>query len=132
VGVPLILHLSDLHLLPKDTDEPVGDYKRGFVPPEHRQKRVDLLVDTLHGLRVKLNEDEERLDAIVISGDVTTRGAREGFEMLPGLLGTLGDQLPDPGAIVVVPGNHDAAYGTPPSSPERYRHFIALFARRVT
>jgi hypothetical protein len=126
VEVPLILHLSDLHLLPKDSDEPVGDYRSGFVPPEHRQKRVDLLVDTLHGLREKLNEDEERLEAIVISGDVTTRGARAGFEMLPDLLGNLGDQLPDPGAIVVVPGNHDAAYGTPPSSPERYKHFMDL------
>lgn len=122
----LILHLSDLHLLPSGADEPIGDYKSGFVPPEHRQKRVHLLVDTLRGLRQKLDEDGERLEAIVISGDVTTRGAREGFELLPDLLQNLGNQLPNPAKIVVVPGNHDATYGTPPSSRERYQHFINL------
>jgi 3',5'-cyclic AMP phosphodiesterase CpdA len=122
--VSLILHLSDLHLLPRGADEEIGDYKSKFVPIQHRQMRQDLLVDTLRGIRDKLTHDGDDLDAVVISGDVTTHGKRGGLDLLGGLLAELGDKLPPPERIVVVPGNHDVAYRSAPSSRERYKDFL--------
>ncbi len=120
----LILHLSDLHLLPRGADVEIGDYKSKFVPIQHRQMRQDLLFDTLRGIRDKLTEDGDDLDAIVISGDVTTHGERDGLDLLAGLLAELGAKLPSPKRIVVVPGNHDVAYKSAPSSRERYKDFV--------
>lgn len=120
----LILHLSDLHLLPRGADEEIGDYKSKFVPIQHRQMKQDLLVNTLRGIRDKLTDDGDDLDAIVISGDITTHGKRGGLDLLPSLLAELGVKLPSPDRIVVVPGNHDVAYRSALSSPKRYKNFL--------
>src|SRR5262249_4945400 len=89
-----------------------------------RVTRLRLLRDTLKALPGWLADNNEKLDAIIITGDVTTRGRPQGFGELTGLLSELGRALPEPKHIVIVPGNHDVAWGTPSGSPERYSTFI--------
>jgi 3',5'-cyclic AMP phosphodiesterase CpdA len=120
----LLLHLSDLHLGNAPAEDAVGDYKVEAVADKDRVTRLRLLRDTLKALPGWLADNDEKLDGIIITGDVTTRGRQQGFEELPDLLSELGRALPEPTHIVVVPGNHDVAWGTLAGSAERYRAFI--------
>ena len=120
----LLLHLSDLHLGNAPGEDVVGDYKIEAVTEVDRVTRARLLRNTLKALADRLAETGETLDGIIITGDVTTQGRRDGFNELPGLLAALGTALPDPGRIVVVPGNHDVTWGSEPGTRERYRFFI--------
>lgn len=120
----LLLHLSDLHLGNTAGEDTVGDHKVEAIKESDRVKRVGLLRNTLVALAGRLRQDDEYLDAVLITGDVTTRGAADGMAGLPGLLDALGDRLPPNDRIVVVPGNHDVAWYTESGSPERYRAFV--------
>ncbi len=123
----LLLHLSDLHLAPDEDDEDLGDYKIDIVPKVERQRRVTALRQTMRALGKHLSEAGQELDAIVVSGDITYRGSRSGFEGLPSLIHELGDQMPSqPDRVIVVPGNHDVHWETRPSAPERYSAFVEL------
>ncbi len=124
----LILQVGDLHLgQPHTTYQEVGDYKQKFIPELERQSRLSTLRNSLRGLSGWLTTNEVKLDGVVVAGDVTTQHDELGLQGLPGLLQELGPHLPDPSCVLVVPGNHDVAWGTPPSSAERY----ALFIRHV-
>jgi 3',5'-cyclic AMP phosphodiesterase CpdA len=121
--VALILHLTDLHL-GNAADDSLGDYKSEFVPIGERLTRQKILHSTLTALSRHLSEAGEQLDAVLISGDITYANAIDGFEALAGTLNMLGDRLPPPERIVVVPGNHDVKWHTSPSSRERYENFL--------
>jgi 3',5'-cyclic AMP phosphodiesterase CpdA len=122
--VSLLLHLSDLHLAAPPTADEVGNYKIDAIPELERQSRVKLLRQTLDALRKYLDASNETLDAVVVTGDVTTACNPAGFAQLTPMLELLGSALPAPDKIVVVPGNHDVLWGTPPSSSDRYRYFV--------
>lgn len=119
-----ILHLSDLHLGNSVDEDKVGDYKIEAINESDRVTRVSLLKGTLKVLGNRLRARGEILDALVVTGDITTQGRPDGFDKLAGVLGELGDVLPPADHIVVVPGNHDVAWGTDPGSRERYAEFI--------
>jgi 3',5'-cyclic AMP phosphodiesterase CpdA len=122
-----LLHLSDLHLASAKADTDVlGDYKTSIVLPEERQRRTGAISDTLNQLGSALSAAGFKLDAIVITGDVTFQGRQDGIDLLPDVLAQLGDALPPNDRILIVPGNHDVVWGTEPSSPERYERFITL------
>lgn len=124
----LILHLSDVHLVSAGSDvaDEVGDYSKvGLVEPVDRQTRKVLLEDTLSALASWLEKQDQDLDAIVVTGDVALQGRREGYDLLPLLLARLGSKLPTPDRVMVVPGNHDVGFNSPPSSRERYQAFAA-------
>ena len=120
----LILHLSDIHLAPVENDKVFGDYKSEIVPLNERQRRGALLGSTLTALGRALRSANQKLDAIVITGDITVANDKRGFELLPKLLDKLKQTAPPRDRIVVVPGNHDVTWYTPPSSKERYAHFL--------
>jgi len=90
-----ILHLSDLH---------VG---AGDDPLRLLQPLVDDLRDRQEGL------DVERLDYLVISGDITNRAAPEEFErareLVSGLIQEFGLTAE---RCIIVPGNHDLHWDT--------------------
>jgi 3',5'-cyclic AMP phosphodiesterase CpdA len=123
-AMSLLLHLSDLHLANAPAEDALGDYKVEAVKEDDRVSRAQLLKNTLKALPIWLAENETALDGVIITGDVTTRGAPAGFQQLPDLLGALGTALPDAEHIVVVPGNHDVTWGTEPGSEERYSAFL--------
>jgi 3',5'-cyclic AMP phosphodiesterase CpdA len=120
----LLLHLSDLHLANAPAEDTIGDYKIEAVKDADRMSRIRLLRYTLKALQIWLSESGTALDGVIITGDVTTRGAPDGFRELPSLLGALGSALPDPKRIVVVPGNHDVTWGTESGTEERYSAFV--------
>lgn len=122
----LILHLSDLHLSPPDDRETVGDHKINVIPLADRVRRTGLIRTTLRELGRALAKGNRRLDAVVISGDVTYQGRPDGFALLPRTLEELGAALPDPSRILIVPGNHDVRWYTEPSSVDRYEQFLTL------
>lgn len=119
-----LLHLSDLHLGDEDYST-FADYKVEVISPAARQGRSTVLASTLRALGDALVREGVPLDAIAISGDVTYRGQANGFALLPEMLANLGEALPDPSRILVVPGNHDVMWGSEPGSHERYADFIA-------
>jgi 3',5'-cyclic AMP phosphodiesterase CpdA len=124
----LILHLSDVHLVSPGSDvaDEIGDYSKvGLVEPVDRQTRKTLLEDTLSALAIWLEKQDQGLDAIVVTGDVALRGRKEGYDLLPALLARLGAKLPSPDRVMVVPGNHDVAFESPPNSRQRYEVFGA-------
>jgi hypothetical protein len=89
------LHLSDLHLAgPEAAGDVTGDYKVDAVLPADRQRRTSVIRHTLEQLGAALLAAQIRLDAVVITGDVTTHARAEGIELLPDVLGRLGDALP--------------------------------------
>lgn len=85
----VIAHLSDLHLLAEDV-------------------RLHGRVDTVAQLRQSLERVValgERVDALVLSGDLTDRGESAAYEMLRSMVEPVADQLG--AALVMTGGNHD-------------------------
>lgn len=119
-----LLHVSDLHLSPVDHRDAVADYKTDTIPAEDRMGRRNILENTLRALAGWLDEREHRLEAVVVTGDVTYRSDALGFALLEEVLANLEAQLPPYDHIVVVPGNHDVRWGTDPGSAARYEGFI--------
>src|SRR4051812_16932893 len=112
--MPLLLHLSDLHLVAPGKESVIGDFKSSVVRKEDQPTTIAALEKTLRELRgvAQLKDSKQPLDAIVVSGDVTFHGKEPGFARLPGVLGHLGDLHPAPNRVVVVPGNHDVEWET--------------------
>jgi 3',5'-cyclic AMP phosphodiesterase CpdA len=119
----LILHLTDVHLGRAPDSQDYGDYKSKIVAPAQRTTRRTQLENTLQALGRRLQE-RGPLEAVVVSGDLTVRNDEEGFKLLQDVLGKLGQALPPPERIVVVPGNHDVAWRTPASKEARYAAFL--------
>ncbi|MGC7102754.1 metallophosphoesterase [Amycolatopsis lurida] len=122
--MPLILHLSDLHLAGLDGDDVFGDHKIDVVRQRDRQGRTQLIRSSLRALGSALRRAGKALDAIVVSGDITDRGDPAGFRLLPPTLGELAGSLPSPDRVMVVPGNHDVTWYTEPSTQARYENFL--------
>jgi 3',5'-cyclic AMP phosphodiesterase CpdA len=128
--MPYILHLSDLHLSAGDDQGVIGDYRRDVIPPAERKRRRHALEATLRGLARWLRMQRATLDAVIVTGNVTYQYQEAGFEQLEQVLSNLGDRLPPPGRVLVVPGNNDVAWGTAPGSRERYDRFIRYVRER--
>jgi hypothetical protein len=94
------------------------------VRREDRARRTLRIQSSLRALGNALVGSSRRLDAVVVSGDVTDRGAAGGFTLLEPTLDELGGALPDRSQIMVVPGNHDVIWYTGRSSRERYQNFL--------
>lgn len=122
--MPTLLHISDLHLGDVTSAQIAGDYKNELVPLTERLTRIRRLRNTLRELHLHLRERKIVLDSLVISGDIAVANAESGFQQLGEVLGELGTSLPSPNRIVIVPGNHDVAWKTPPSSSTRYERFL--------
>jgi hypothetical protein len=115
-----ILHLTDMHL----STVAIDDYKNEVIPPTERRTRITALESTLAGLSRHFSASGKKLDAVVVSGDVTVAGAADGLARLKDVLAHLGDHLPHASRILVVPGNHDVSWHTKAGSSERYKNFI--------
>jgi predicted MPP superfamily phosphohydrolase len=120
----LILHISDPHLgktaadWQLDYDDKVGAGRGAGNTGISHLKR------TVHALGVDLDGRERRLDAVVISGDLTKGNRPDGYQDFEALLAELGPARPDPDRIVVVPGNHDVERGLKAGDPEKLTGFL--------
>jgi 3',5'-cyclic AMP phosphodiesterase CpdA len=99
-----LAHLSDLHLSSLDgvgLRALLGKRILGYVSWRGK-RRHEHRTDVLDALRTDVQA--ERLDHIAVTGDLTHLGLPHEFREAATWLARLGD----PGAITVVPGNHDA------------------------
>src|SRR5436190_5094972 len=117
----LLLHISDLHLGKKDPA--FDDSKTETIPISERETRQKSMRRTLRQIGQYLENTGEKLDAILVTGDITYAGDEQGFRDFENLLKELGPQCPPKRRIAVIPGNHDVVRGTAPSSTDRYRLF---------
>jgi 3',5'-cyclic AMP phosphodiesterase CpdA len=118
-----ILHLTDLHLGP---GELVAEDMKQKIPDAERGRLIDRLTSYLEVL--------PQPDFVVISGDLTNRGERQGIKDVHTWLSKLIKKgtLPGPDQILVVPGNHDVKWFVPegPSwHSERYRDFFEIIGK---
>jgi len=117
-----LLHLTDLHLGTPGDHVGADFSKSDIVPIKDRPDRYSALRSTLKAI----GDSGYRLDAIVITGDITYKNSPEGWELFDSLLEPLEecDALPAAEHIVVTPGNHDVAWGKPVGDPEHYAEFV--------
>jgi predicted MPP superfamily phosphohydrolase len=123
--VSLILHLSDVHLGSPSSRQPDSTDKFG-LDPATLETVITHLERTLRSLGYALNEEGRKLDAIIVSGDLTNANKSDGYELLTALLEELGAQLPCPERILIVPGNHDADWDVEPGDPAKFARFADL------
>lgn len=88
-----ILHLSDLHLS-RAGDEDLGDYKYEIIQRADRIRKITEIRSTLSALHKYLSARGEKLDAVVITGDLTYSYAEDGFKAFQAVLKELGTSLP--------------------------------------
>lgn len=122
--MPLILHISDLHLVSPSASPALDDHKAGLVPTGSRFTHFAMLGLTFERLGELLREKGRHLDAIVATGDIADRNDEGGYPAFLELLESLGSVRPGPDRTVVVPGNHDVRAGLQPGDPRRYQHFV--------
>jgi predicted MPP superfamily phosphohydrolase len=121
--VSLILHLSDLHLgSPRpwqfDYDDKVG------AGPGAGNTDTSHLRRSLRALGKELVHTDRPLDAVVVTGDLTKGNTPEGYAEFAGLLKELGEALPPPERICVIPGNHDVDRDLAPGDPAKLGQFM--------
>jgi 3',5'-cyclic AMP phosphodiesterase CpdA len=122
--MPLLLHLTDLHLSTQPHVDAFDDYSKSeIIPPAERQGRTTLIRNTLVELDALLRKNGTKLDAVAVTGDITYQNQEDGFAALDGVLAGLGESRPANNRIAIVPGNHDVAWKTPPSGLPRYERF---------
>jgi 3',5'-cyclic AMP phosphodiesterase CpdA len=116
-----ILHLSDPHL--GEVSEDLDDDKAIFDGQPDLETTQTVFRRTL-GKLDRFVTEHGRPQLALISGDLTVACNQSGFDEFKKLLVERAGILPDERErIVVVPGNHDVAWGQPPASEARYAAF---------
>jgi 3',5'-cyclic AMP phosphodiesterase CpdA len=126
--MPLVLHLSDLHLTQDRANKSVDDHKTGsFVDEADRRTLGKVILDTFDKIASDLKRDNVQLSAIVVSGDITNQGDVKGMSLFAPLLERLLPHIVDGdrARIVVVPGNHDVRRGQHGNRDIYYEGFLA-------
>lgn len=125
----MLLHLSDLHLTAGPSDDATNDVKIDVIQRRSQQLGHDEIKRTLEALAARLLQDRLELDCIVITGDISDKNNRDGYDRLADLLGPLVPDFVPFDRVVVVPGNHDVQRGSASSTRERYENFLTLRER---
>lgn len=118
-----ILHLSDIHAGPNTYSDMDG---KAAIKGVDANSPLDLLGNYVRAL-------PKRPDFVVVSGDITIKGDRQGLEQTREWLlrqCRLG-LLPQPEKILVVPGNHDIKRRSRASDNphDQFRNFWEIFGR---
>lgn len=116
-----ILHLSDLHLGDTTVWERRTDDKVGLVPADENT-RLSVLETSLLAVKRHVETSGYDIDAVVVSGDITSQYDQNGFHRFGELLDKV--QLAPPDRTIVVPGNHDVDWGSDPGTPSKYERFL--------
>ncbi len=78
------LHITDTHLKPSGSEFPIDDRKRDLILEE--QTREKALNGGLERLAENLAKGDQRLDAVIFSGDALSGGKTGGDKLLFDLL----------------------------------------------
>src|SRR5438309_971833 len=112
-----ILHLSDFHLGRK-RDPSIAAYPTAVLPPAARLDREKFLRVSLE--QIAQSDMVDRLDCVVVTGDIIDKGNLPNLDGLNRVLDGLGDKAPAASRVVVVPGNHDIPQDRDSDHPTRY------------
>ncbi len=117
-----ILHLSDLHFsnnVEEDMDVKVP------ILLNTKSEKIDKFKEYIKGLPVKP-------DYVVVSGDITTKGERDGFEIFNDIVVDLikKGKLPSIDKFIIVPGNHDVKAGGSIKDIQRWDNFKRLIGNK--
>lgn len=107
-----ILHLSDMHYLSNDYSI---DQKTKLANVKESDIRERIFTK-------KISERTGILDYIIVSGDITTQGKKEGFEKFNKFVHLMQEKniFPPSNHFIIVPGNHDVG------SKNRWNEFLKL------
>jgi 3',5'-cyclic AMP phosphodiesterase CpdA len=117
-----VLHLSDLHLGKPGDHQWLDDHKASIAGSDRRAER-DVLRETITAFADDGGLD--KVEAVVVSGDLTNRGGSDGFDEFAELMQLITAHVA-PEKILVVPGNHDVPREHGPGDPERYTEFLRV------
>lgn len=118
----LILHLSDLHLGSPSRGQ--KDYEDKFATGDDvGVSDRDHLAHTLSALGAALVQQERRLEAVVVTGDLTKGNEPDGYADFDNLLAQLGEAKPPAERVMVVPGNHDVDRHLQPGDTNKLKRF---------
>ncbi|MGY2041155.1 metallophosphoesterase family protein [Pseudomonas pergaminensis] len=108
-----ILHITDIHT---GKGELISEDRKVDIPGSERQKQLGRLGEYLNAL-------PNPPDFVVVSGDITIRGDRNGLETFRKWLTEMSMQrvLPGPERIFLAPGNHDVVRQSRESEDPRNR-----------
>ncbi len=117
-----ILHLSDLHFS-KNVEEDM-DVKVPMLL-NTRSEKIDRFREYIKDL-------PDRPDYVVVSGDITTKGEEDGFEIFNEIAVELikDGKLPSVDKFIIVPGNHDVKAGTSIKDTHRWDGFKKLIGSK--
>ena len=112
---PTILHLSDIH----------------FGSEHAFQEKLQ--VEDLMSLVLREITAKEKIDLVVVSGDLTSRGTEQEFEHAADFLSSIARTLQlGPERFVIVPGNHDIYRSEEPNRRfSKFVEFLDGFYRRL-
>ena len=103
-----ILHLTDLHFgrLTEADDSFFLDDNKESVPGGLRESVINRFYHILNQ-----SGDMLKADAVAVTGDITTRGAEDGFQIFAAKTAPYLKSLVErPTSICIVPGNHDVVW----------------------
>ena len=120
-----LLHLTDLHL-----DQKIRiDEDKAQTDDAFRESPIEKVVSLLD------RYPKHSFDAILVTGDVTTKGNKEGLDLfrdsLVPILRTL-CRTEQPNAICVVPGNHDVTRKADKKNPAYFDEKFEAFRKLIT
>jgi 3',5'-cyclic AMP phosphodiesterase CpdA len=123
-----ILHISDIHL--ESELQGFGDDKVGLPGLKTgKEQKLDFIRKTCGLLLQKIKTEVIKFDAIVVSGDITTRNSPKGFidflEVFEELFDFVGNRN-----VVVIPGNHDVDWEIKPSDNKKYLDFFTNIRKK--
>lgn len=121
-GLPLLVHLSDLHFGWKGEK-----YMHRFVKDEYSYTLTEHMIGEFASRRARFMKEPERLH-LVVSGDLTYQGNKKEFKLAEDFLNEVCKGLHIPKERVsIVPGNHDLNWGLDKADKElRFDPYIGF------
>ena len=109
-----ILHLSDIHYGNENSSIDIKTNLPSVSTNNVEEKKLELAI----------NRISEKVDFVVVSGDITHQGNTEGFQKFEALVKKLirSNKLPSSDKFIIVPGNHDVN-----DISSRWENFINMF-----
>lgn len=124
-----LLHFTDLHFgrLENASESLFLDDNKERIASAERDSVIQRFYNILERAKSLL-----RADAVAVTGDITTQGAADGFNIFASqTMPRLSQLVASPKAVCVVPGNHDVVWNLRKSDPQLFDKKFSSFRRMV-
>jgi 3',5'-cyclic AMP phosphodiesterase CpdA len=122
-----VLHLTDLHFGNLSDESLFLDDNKEKIAASYRDSIINRFTHVL-----QQGQTAMKVDAIIVSGDITTRGAEDGFEFFSEkIFPHLSKLVDSPSAICIVPGNHDVVWNLSRSDKDLFDKKFEKFGNMV-